>query len=734
MPKQRFDPSLEGGSKFRGRSPRNFGEGTCCNSSPQRSRFALSLKERVGGGIKALALCSSALALVSPAFAEESTAVPETVLITARPPDPVGNQAFSTTLLDEQQLQISPELDSALRQVPGLSLFRRNSSLSANPSVQGVSLRSIAGSAAGRALVTLDGVPQNDPFGGWVIWSSLPPEDIEGAEVVRGAGAGPYGAGALTGVIALFAREGGGLVGDAEGGDHGQGRAAAAGGVQFGTTTLGASAMYQTSGGWIPVNEAQRGAADTPVTLKASSMSLHASAEIGPGTVIVGRVGDYDEKCNSGVADTNSHAEGTTGSVTIAHPERPGDLGWRAQAWYRDSNLSNTSDAIGTGRATATPSNNQYATPATGWGGNAAVRGTFDIGDWEIGVDGRAAQGESRELFTFTSGQFQNRRVSGGKTVVEGVYAEGATRFDGWLVTLGARLDRWANSDGHIIQTSAITGALTSTTYPGSRSGTIATARAGVRKDITEDLYVRAAAYNGFRPASLNELYRGFRLGNNFTLANAALAPERLSGAEIGVGDDTGAFTWNLTGFWNKLSDAITNVTINHGPGTFPIAGFLPAGGLLIERENVGYIQAYGAEGDAQYRFNDMFAVRGAFAMTDAEVNGGTQAAQLTGKRPLQTPKLTLTGGIVATPHPLVTLEAYLVYESLRYSDDLNTLPLSSATTVDTRVTFHALPELDVYAAIDNVFNAEIGSSKGADGVVTIDAPRMFRAGIAFRY
>src|SRR5690349_18773082 len=154
--------------------------------------------ERVSGRL--VVTVAAALAVSAPAIAGESQAAPEMVVITARPPDPVGNAAFSTTLLSEQQVQISPQLDQALRQVPGLSLFRRNSSASANPSVQGVSLRSIAGSGAGRALVTLDGVPQNDPFGGWVIWSSLPVEDIASAQIVRGAGAGPYGAGALTGV------------------------------------------------------------------------------------------------------------------------------------------------------------------------------------------------------------------------------------------------------------------------------------------------------------------------------------------------------------------------------------------------------------------------------------------------------------------------------------------------------------------------------------------------------
>src|SRR5258707_12677628 len=175
---------------------------------PHAPKTGWATRSVAAGGLRfdstlAAVFIAASIAGVMPAAAGESAAVPESVLITARPPDPVGNTAFSTTLIDAPQLRVAPELDQALRQVPGLSLFRRNSSLSANPSVQGVSLRSIAPSGAGRALVTLDSVPQNDPFGGWGIWSALPPEDISGAQIVRGAAAGPYGAGALTGVIAL---------------------------------------------------------------------------------------------------------------------------------------------------------------------------------------------------------------------------------------------------------------------------------------------------------------------------------------------------------------------------------------------------------------------------------------------------------------------------------------------------------------------------------------------------
>src|SRR5262249_45899402 len=117
-----------------------------------------------------------------------------------------GDAAFSSAQIGPETLKVVPRIDEALETVPGVSLFRRTTSLSANPTTQGVSLRAIAGSGAGRALVTLDGAPVNDPFGGWVIWTALPPEGLAGANIVRGAGSGPYGAGALTGVISLQER------------------------------------------------------------------------------------------------------------------------------------------------------------------------------------------------------------------------------------------------------------------------------------------------------------------------------------------------------------------------------------------------------------------------------------------------------------------------------------------------------------------------------------------------
>ncbi len=114
--------------------------------------------------------------------------------------------AASVTLLDQQQIQETPgiNIDDRLRQVPGFSLFRRSSSVVANPTTQGVSLRGIGSSGASRTLVLWDGIPINDPFGGWVYWTRIDPSYIDRVEIDRGASTSVFGDRAMGGTISLF--------------------------------------------------------------------------------------------------------------------------------------------------------------------------------------------------------------------------------------------------------------------------------------------------------------------------------------------------------------------------------------------------------------------------------------------------------------------------------------------------------------------------------------------------
>jgi outer membrane receptor protein involved in Fe transport len=480
-----------------------------------------------------------------PVIQDPPTQLDEIVVTAARLPPAAGDAAFSVIRLDESTLGRAVRLDEALATVPAVSLFRRTSSLAANPTTQGISLRAIAPSGAGRTLVTLDGVPLNDPFGGWVIWSQIAPEAIGSLDIVRGAGAGPYGAGALTGVIALRERDRGGVL-DVSVGEDGGRRLAASTSPSAGRVGATISALHETSDGYVPVRGDQAGAADTALDLEVRSGSVRVDVAVDAATALSLRAGAYDEARESGLLGARSAASGHNLSATLARAPGPRRLGWRAQLWRHESNLENSSAAVAADRASTTPANDQYATPATGTGANFALRSTLPLaggrGEWEIGADARFAEGETQERFRYMAGEFTRDRFAGGEVSVAGIYAEGAWRDDVWLVAGGLRFDRWGNSEGHRREIDRATGSPTLDETDEDRSGDVVSARFGVRRSLGRawggDHAVRFAAYSGFRPATINELHRPFRVGNDLTEANASLVPERLQGSGKRAGVD----------------------------------------------------------------------------------------------------------------------------------------------------------------------------------------------------
>ncbi len=654
------------------------------------------------------------------------------VVTAARLPDPIGDAAFSIVRLGEDALRATPRLDEALERVPGVSLFRRNSSLSANPTVQGISLRSIAGSGAGRALVTLDGVPQGDPFGGWVIWSGLPQQTIGAVSIVRGAGAGPYGAGALTGVIDLTSRDlaPGQVAGEASAGSLGDRQAQGLVALKVGPGVLSLGAAGESATGYITVR-AGRGAADTRLDLHAYSGSARWVVDLGADVLAV-RAAGYNEDRGSGLAGAVSRADGGQASVSLTRAPAGKAAGYQLRAWVDRSNLLNTSVSVAPGRATASLSDDQYATPATGYGIGGVLRWTVGAGSVEVGADARGAVGESRELFKFIAGQPTRRRFAGGETIVGGAYVEASQTLGPWLVTGGARLDSWGDLASHRIEFDTKSGAETVSQHPADQGGALPTARFAVRRDLGGDLYARAASYVGFRPATLNELDRPFRVGSDVTEANPALRPERLYGAEIGVGGAPGGFEWSATGFYNRLDDAVINATVRAGPFVDPVEGSIPAGGTLFQRRNVDHIDAWGLEASVRRDWGRVGA-RLAADYTVARVDGGTAAPALTGLRPAETPRLSVTAGASWKPFDRLTLLAEARYDGARYDDDLNTRRLAAGGTADLRADVAVTRTISVFAAAENLFDAAIQTGRTADNTVSYGPPRLIRVGVTVR-
>lgn len=669
--------------------------------------------------------------------APPTTTLDEVIVTAARLPPAAGEAAFSVIRLGEDTLSTATRLDEALASVPAVSLFRRTSSLAANPTTQGISLRAIAPSGAGRTLVTLDGVPLNDPFGGWVIWSQTPTESVESLDIVRGAGAGPYGAGALTGVIQLRERERGGVL-DVSLAERGGARLAGSGGVDAGPMRLTGSALYETSDGYVPVRGPAAGAADTPLDLEAKSASLRADAPIGEAALSL-RAAAYEEDRGSGLAGARSTASGYVLSATVARQAGADHAGWRLQAWRRESDFANTSVAVAADRATTTPANDQYETPATGWGLNAALRGRRESAtgrrmEWEVGADARFNEGETRELFRYMAGAFTRDRIAGGEASVAGLYGEGALEAGPWLLAGGLRLDSWKNQNGRRLERDLANGVPTLDETDPERSGEVVSARLAARRMIGGGWAARAAAYSGFRPATLNELHRPFRVGNDLTEANAGLVPETLQGVEAGLAFEGPLSAFGATLFWNRIEDAIVNVTVGEGPGTFPRAGFVPAGGVLRQRQNAGTIEATGVEINARQTVRGGLDLTGAVSVTDARVDGGAAAPQLTGLRPAQAPIWSASAGVDWRASEKLRLGARARYESKRFEDDLNSRVLGAAVTLDLRADWQVNDAAALWLAADNLFDAEVEVSETGTGVEGYGPPRLFSVGLRLAY
>ena len=139
---------------------------------------------------------------------EPPTRLAPVVVTPSRLEQQAGEAPASVTVISADDVRSAPyvTLDDLLRQIPSFSLFRRSSSLLGHPTTQGVSLRGVGPSGASRALVLVNGIPVNDPFGGWVPWSRVPLLSIDQIEVVRGGGSALWGHGALAGVINVITR------------------------------------------------------------------------------------------------------------------------------------------------------------------------------------------------------------------------------------------------------------------------------------------------------------------------------------------------------------------------------------------------------------------------------------------------------------------------------------------------------------------------------------------------
>ncbi|WP_326523895.1 TonB-dependent receptor [Sphingomonas sp.] len=657
------------------------------------------------------------------------------VVVTGRGLDPApGDRTGAVVTIDRDRIAASAaaRLESVLADVAGLQQFRRSDSRSANPTSQGLSLRGIGGNASSRALLILDGVPQADPFGGWVAFPAYATDRLGSVRVTRGGGSGYHGPGALAGTIELESASAAQLTPLtarlAYGGRaafEGQGSTALIESGGFATL----SAAYARGEGFVPVIAENRGLADRAAPYEQASVAARGVIGVGRSTELQANVSAFTDRRDRGTDFTVNRSEGADASLRLVGR---GTWKWSALGYIQTRAFASSFAGVDAARTVATRTLDQYNTPATGLG--ARIEASPPVGgdvSLRFGADVRAVEGRTQELYSFVAGQPTRRRATGGASRTIGAFADAALEVGTLTLTLGARLDRWRIADGTLAEYPLAGGAPTSDLRFADRSGNEASGRIGAAWAALPTLQLRAAVYRGWRLPTLNELYRPFRVGADATAANPLLAPERLAGYEAGARwRPAGGVTLAVTAFDNRLTDAVANVAAGSGPGSFPGVGFIAAGGVYRVRQNLDAIRARGIEFDAEAGRGPVF-VRASWSHVVSRVEATGSAAALDRLAPAQTPRDQLSATL-GWRRDVAAASVTLRHVAAQFEDDQNLRRLAAATTLDASAALPLMPTLVLEARAENLADARVEAGINGAGVVERATPRTLWIGLRY--
>lgn len=606
------------------------------------------------------------------------------------PPEPVKTSITVTekittdtpanvTDVSRDDLQLIPgvDIDDRLRSVPGFSLFRRTSGVVANPTTQGVSLRGIGSTGASRSLVLWDGVPMNDPFGGWVYWDRFPIFELDRVEISRGASTSVFGDLAMGGAIGMLSRPPARLRFDFgyQGGTGNSQDASGAFSDLWTNFAFSGSVRGYTTDGYYVVPERIRGAVDRRAGVKYATGDLRFDWFSGKDRVFASFDALAEERPNGTWLTYNSTGLGTA-AVHYVHEFAHDEFSFLA---YRsEEQFHSTYSSVAATRNSESLSLRQTA-PSNGNG--ADMLWNHHGGTWNIvgGADVNQDRGFSHDR-SLTA---RTLTVSGGTLLAHGEFVQGDFRNGGFQFFLGARHQFTGDGNRQFFSPSA------GLAYGHGR------------------WRARGSVYRAYRAPTLNELYRQFRVGSTLTLANNALHLETLFGSEAGVDYNLEHGGFHLTAFRNSIDGLITNVTLTTTPAL-----------ITRQRQNTGPSESRGVEAGASYRWGD-FRADASYLYAFSRYGTGALVPQV--------PKHQGSAG-VSYQHSKTLASVSLRGVSAQFDDDLNQYRLPGYVSVQAMVRQRLYKNVSAVVEVENLLDRLYYT--GFTPNATIGAPRLIRAGI----
>jgi iron complex outermembrane recepter protein len=649
----------------------------------------------------------------------------ESITVTAtRTPQPIESVAVPVSVVDRSSLQQSPAvtLDDTLRQVPSFSLFRRTSSLVAHPTTQGVSLRGIGPSGVSRTLVLWDGIPLNDPFGGWVYWSQLDKNSLEQVEISPGGGSSLYGSSALGGVIQILSRlpETNRFELELHGGSQATAGSDLLGSVVRGPWSGNLSASFLHTDGYFIVAPKDRGLIDD----RAGSVryALRASGFYKPDghRSLFLQAGHFAEDRDNGTALQRNQTDITSLRAGYRQ-EGPNGQQWQVRGYGLVEKFFSNFSAVSANRQRENLTLDQVV-PVRSAGGSLQWTGLLRSRHLVTsGLDWQWIRGNSEEV-SFVAGSASRFQVTGGSQQLGGIFLQDLfTPANRWTIQLAARLDGWSNYAAARRELVYSSGLTTNSPFVTQRRGTL-NPKAGVSYRLRDQVTLRGSYYHSFRAPSLNELYRGFRVGNVVTNPNDQLGPEKLQGAEAGADFRLGSnVSGRVTGFWNQLENAVSNLTVSTLPNL-----------ITRRRENVGQIIAKGFEAELAVQWKRFWSLRGAYLWSDSKVTEFPPNPALEFKQLPQVPRNRITAALTYSNSRLVEALLSARFVGAQYDDDLNVLLLGNFAVLDFHLSRSIHRSARIYLAAENLLDRRFAVARTP--VENIGAPRMLHAGLKLTF
>ena len=652
-------------------------------------------------------------------FVMQVGGVDATVVTIAGGETQIGDTPESITVVGEQRLEstAAPTLDDALRQVPGFSIFRRSSSRNVNPTAQGVSLRGVGASGASRSIVMFDGVPLNDPFGGWVQWNRVSPIAVESVEVFRGGASSIYGSGGLSGAVGIVpksAYDRFDVSAELFGGSQSTFSGSVFAGSRLKGWDLDASGGHFQTRGFIPVAEAERGPADSFAGVRAVNSSVRIGREIARVASVFFRHNYFGE----------SRTNGTPGQVNRTHSRqfilgvkslnlRDGNPVFEARVYSGTQVYDQTFTAVTADRSAESLTRLQRS-PSQHFGFTGAMHMKYRRHAIVVGLEGGEVRGASDEVGYF-GGRATSRLGAGGRERSFGAFVRDVLRINEKIIIGGGiRYDRWRNLRGQSTFTSLATGLSTVTGFP-DRVESSWSPSASILIQPNRAISFHAAGSRSFRAPTLNELYRGFRVGNVVTNSNENLRAELATNFEAGAAFRRGYSGFRVTSFFTSIDQTVSNVTLSVTPSL-----------ITRQRQNAGTTRTTGIEIDAETRIKNL-EINAGYLFADSRVREFPSNPALVDKLIPQVPRHQFTFQ-TRLPWRTWTFSLQGRASGEQFDDDVNEFRLEPYFQLDGFVSIKFKEKLSAFATVENVFNSRY--SVGKTPVRTVSSPMNIRFGV----